>query len=35
LFWVAPLLGGGLAGLLYPILFGAETSEEPIVGKAL
>jgi aquaporin Z len=35
LFWVAPLLGGGLAGLLYPALFGEEKSEEPIVGKAI
>jgi aquaporin Z len=35
LFWLAPLLGGGLAGVLYPIFFGAEISEEPIVGKAV
>jgi aquaporin Z len=35
LFWVAPLLGGGLAGMLYPVLFGEEVSEEPIVGKAI
>ena len=34
LFWIAPLIGGGLAGLLYPILFGEVVSEEPIVGKA-
>jgi aquaporin Z len=34
LFWVAPLLGGSIAGMLYPILFGEEVSEEPIVGKA-
>ncbi len=34
LFWIAPLVGGGLAGLVYPTLFGAETSGEPIVGKA-
>ncbi|HEY1868322.1 MAG TPA: aquaporin Z [Candidatus Cybelea sp.] len=33
LFWLAPLVGGGLAGLVYPALFGAEVSEEPIVGK--
>ena len=33
LFWIAPLVGGGLAGLVYPTLFGAEVSEEPIVGK--
>lgn len=32
LFWVAPLIGGGLAGLFYPALFGAEVSGEPIVG---
>lgn len=35
LFWVAPLVGGGLAGLVYPTLFGAEVSEEPIIGKAV
>lgn len=35
LFWLAPLIGGGIAGLLYPVLFGAEVSEEPIVGKAV
>lgn len=35
LFWLAPLVGGGLAGLLYPALFGAEVSEEPIVGEAV
>ena len=35
LFWLAPLVGGGLAGLLYPVLFGEEVSEEPIVGKAV
>ncbi|MBV8364634.1 MAG: aquaporin Z [Candidatus Eremiobacteraeota bacterium] len=34
LFWIAPMIGGGLAGLLYPALFGEEVSEEPIVGKA-
>jgi aquaporin Z len=34
LFWIAPLVGGGLAGLVYPTLFGSEVSEEPIVGKA-
>ena len=33
LFWLAPLIGGGLAGLLYPTLFGEEVSEEPIVGE--
>ena len=27
LFWIAPLVGGGLAGLVYPTLFGAEVSE--------
>ena len=35
LFWLAPLIGGGVAGLLYPLLFGEEVSEEPIVGKAV
>ncbi|MBV8066796.1 MAG: aquaporin Z [Candidatus Eremiobacteraeota bacterium] len=35
LFWIAPLVGGGLAGLLYPALFGEVVSEEPIVGKAV
>ncbi len=25
LFWIAPLIGGGLAGLLYPALFGEKT----------
>jgi aquaporin Z len=34
LFWIAPLIGG-LAGLFYPAIFGAEISEEPIVGKAV
>ncbi len=34
LFWIAPLLGGGIAGMLYPFVFGEEVSEEPIVGKA-
>jgi aquaporin Z len=34
LFWIAPLVGGGLAGLLYPALFGAEVSDQPIVGDA-
>src|SRR5580704_6773310 len=32
LFWVAPLIGGAIAGLLYPILFGEEKSVEPLVG---
>jgi aquaporin Z len=32
LFWVAPLIGGGIAGLVHPMLFGAEVSPEPIVG---
>jgi aquaporin Z len=35
LFWVAPLIGGGLAGLLYPTLFGEEVSKVPIVGDAV
>src|SRR5580698_9685752 len=34
LFWVMPLIGGGLAGLLYPALFGEEVSTQPIIGKA-
>ena len=33
LFWIAPLIGGGIAGLVYPLLFGPETSEVPIIGK--
>jgi aquaporin Z len=33
LFWIAPLIGGGLAGLVYPVLFGEEVSEVPIVGR--
>lgn len=33
LFWVAPLVGGGLAGLIYPILFGEEASGAPVVGR--
>jgi aquaporin Z len=32
LFWIAPLIGGAIAGLLYPILFGEEVSAEPVVG---
>jgi hypothetical protein len=32
LFWVAPIIGGAIAGLLYPILFGEEVSVEPVVG---
>jgi len=35
LFWIAPLVGGGLAGLLYPAVFGEEVSPEPIVGEAV
>lgn len=35
LFWIAPLIGAGVAGLLYPVLFGEEVSEEPIVGEAI
>ncbi len=31
-FWVAPLLGGAIAGFLYPMMFGAEVSTEPVVG---
>jgi aquaporin Z len=33
-FWIMPLIGGGLAGLVYPALFGEEISTEPIIGKA-
>jgi aquaporin Z len=33
LFWVAPLIGAGIAGLLYPALFGEEVSKEPVVGN--
>jgi aquaporin Z len=32
-FWIAPILGGALAGLAYPVLFGDVASEEPIVGR--
>jgi aquaporin Z len=32
LFWVAPLIGAAIAGLVYPILFGEETSAVPVVG---
>jgi aquaporin Z len=32
LFWIAPLVGGGIAGLLYPLLFGEEVSKEPVIG---
>jgi aquaporin Z len=32
LFWVAPLIGAAIAGLLYPILFGEEKSVVPVVG---
>lgn len=35
LFWVAPLVGGGLAGLIYPMLFGEEASVAPVVGRAV
>lgn len=35
LFWLAPFVGAGIAGMLYPVLFGQEVSEEPIVGKAV
>lgn len=33
LFWLAPLVGGGFAGVCYRALFGEEVSEAPIVGK--
>ncbi|MGA8576535.1 MAG: aquaporin Z [Candidatus Cybelea sp.] len=32
LFWLAPLVGGGFAGVCYRALFGEEVSEAPIVG---
>ncbi|MBV9233269.1 MAG: aquaporin Z [Candidatus Eremiobacteraeota bacterium] len=35
LFWIAPLVGGGLGGLVYPLLFGEEVSEAPIVGRSV
>lgn len=35
LFWIAPLIGGGVAGVLYPALFGEEVSTEPVVGEAV
>lgn len=34
LFWLAPLVGGGFAGVCYRALFGEEVSEAPIVGDA-
>jgi aquaporin Z len=34
LFWLAPLVGGGFAGVCYRALFGEEASETPIVGDA-
>ena len=34
LFWIMPLIGGGLAGLFYPVLFGEDVSTQPIIGKA-
>lgn len=34
LFWLAPIIGAIVAGVLYPVLFGSETSAEPIVGEA-
>jgi aquaporin Z len=33
LFWIVPLVGGGLAGLIYPTLFGEVVSGAPIVGE--
>jgi aquaporin Z len=32
LFWVAPIIGAAIAGLVYPILFGEEVSAAPVVG---
>ncbi len=34
-FWVMPLVGGIIAGALYPVLFGEEVSKEPVVGEAV
>lgn len=32
LFWIAPIAGGALAGIVYPFFFGPEASEVPVVG---
>jgi aquaporin Z len=33
MFWVMPILGGAVAGYLYPLVFGEIVSEEPVVGE--
>ncbi len=35
LFWLAPLVGGGFAGVCYRALFGEEVSEVQIIGDAV
>jgi aquaporin Z len=34
LFWVAPIVGAALAGLIYPMITGEETKEEEVAAKA-
>ena len=34
LFWVAPIVGAALAGLIYPMVAGEETKEEEVAAKA-
>jgi len=34
LFWVAPLVGALIAGLIYPMITGEETKEEEVAAKA-
>ncbi|MFL6274180.1 MAG: aquaporin Z [Blastocatellia bacterium] len=34
LFWVAPLVGAVIAGLIYPMITGEETKEEEVAAKA-
>lgn len=33
-FWVMPIVGAVVAGALYPVIFGAEVREAPIIGEA-
>lgn len=33
LFWVAPVVGAAIAGLVYPMIFGEETKEEAVAVK--